>query len=81
VHGVGGLSDTIEDGINGFIFEGRTPTEQAEHFARCVASVLAARHDNPLYWHSLRDAARDARFDWPSAANRYIRELYEFDQS
>lgn len=78
VHGVGGLRDTVEDGVNGFVFEGRNPREQADNFVRRVANVLAARHQDPLYWHSLRDAARSVRFDWPSSASRYSKELYEF---
>ena len=81
VHGIGGLRDTVEDDVNGFVFEGRTPTEQAENFARRVEDVLAARHENPLYWHAMRDAARDARFDWPTSAGRYTREIYDFDKS
>lgn len=77
VHGVGGLRDTVEDGVNGFVFEGRNLPEQAGNFVKRVAEVLAARHNDPLYWHSLRDAARAARFDWSSSAGRYAKELYE----
>ncbi len=76
-HAVGALRDTIDDGVNGFVFEGKTPGDQAESFVRRVAQVLAARHDDPLYWHSLRDAARSVRFDWPASARRYVKELYD----
>ena len=79
VHGVGGLNDTVDDEVNGFVFGGDTPAEQAGHFVLRVEEALARRHNDPLYWHKLRDAARDARYDWAKAAQRYARELYDID--
>jgi starch synthase len=78
VHGVGGLNDTVTDGENGFVFGGRTPREQADAFVARVAHAIALRRDDPLAWDSVRDAARNARFDWKSSAEQYIRQLYDY---
>ncbi len=78
VHGVGGLYDTVEDGVNGFVFDGRTPLEQADGFVECVDSALKLRRDDPLHWQTIKNNAKAARFDWASAATNYVRLMYEF---
>ena len=77
VHGVGGLCDTIDDGVNGFIFEGVDPRDQANGFVECVESALQMRRDDPLHWQTIRNNALAARFDWPSSAKQYVKLFYE----
>ncbi len=78
VHGVGGLYDTVEDGVTGFVFEGNDPRQQAQDFASCVASALDLREDDPLHWEKIRSRARAARFDWQHAARHYVKEFYDY---
>lgn len=76
-HGVGGLCDTIDDGINGFIFEGVDPRDQAIGFVECVRNALRMRGNDPLRWQTIRNNALAARFDWASSAKQYIELFYE----
>jgi len=81
VHGVGGLHDTVESGVTGFVFAGATSTEQATAFAECVERALKLRHDHPNRWQKIRKQAAAERFDWASSAKQYIRQLYEHDHN
>ncbi len=76
VHGVGGLKDTVMDDVNGFVFSGRTPTEQAEAFVAKVAYALQMRQSLRKRWQRLRRAASAARFDWGQSAAAYEKDLY-----
>ena len=80
VHGVGGLHDTVESGITGFVFAGGTRGEQAAAFADCVKQALQLRHDHPNRWQRIRKQAAAQRFDWASSAKQYIRQLYDHDR-
>ena len=76
VHGVGGLYDTVDDGVTGFVFEGSTPQMQATHFAETVERALTLRDSDPLAWQEICKQAAEQRFDWTSAATQYIEQLY-----
>ncbi|HEX5788477.1 MAG TPA: glycogen/starch synthase [Woeseiaceae bacterium] len=76
VHGVGGLRDTVEDELTGFVFEGGSPAEQAGNFVSRTSAALALRERDPARWDSIRRAAAAQRFDWSRAAKTYIREMY-----
>ncbi len=80
VHGVGGLHDTVESGITGFVFAGGTRREQAVAFTDCVQHALQLRHDHPNRWQKIRKQAAAQRFDWASSARQYIRQLYDNDR-
>jgi starch synthase len=77
VHAVGGLKDTVVEGINGFTFDGVTPAEQAGNFVSTVLSALSARKHDQDRWLKIRQNAEAARFSWQAAANRYRGDLYE----
>ena len=81
VHGVGGLHDTVESGVTGFVFAGRTRAEQAAAFVDCVEQALQLRHDHPNRWQRIRKQAAAQRFDWASSARHYIGQLYEHDRN
>ncbi len=77
VHGVGGLVDTVEHEVTGFVFDGKTPGEQADDFIDMIATALEERHEHPNRWQTMQKRAAALRFDWASAAEQYIEQLYE----
>ena len=76
VHDVGGLRDTVEDGVTGFIFGGDNPDAQAHAFVDTTARALAIRSGDPIVWQQICRAAADCRFDWSSSAQQTIQTLY-----
>jgi starch synthase len=76
VHGVGGLRDTVEHGVTGFVFAGDTSREQADNFTATTLAALQQRAADPAGWKTLCDRARAQRFSWELSAKRTIRELY-----
>ena len=79
VHGVGGLLDTVEDGVTGFIFTGNNLTQQANGFVAATERALQICDSDPGQWQSICDNASNQRFDWSSSAKATIRCLYETD--
>ena len=76
VHGVGGLRDTVEHGVPGFLVDGDTPGKQADNFTAATLAALEQRAADPAGWKTLCDRARAQRFSWELSAQRTIRELY-----
>lgn len=76
VHAVGGLKDTVSDGVNGFVFNGNTPAEQAQDFVNCVQTALASKQENPSQWQEICSNAANQRFSWQIAATTYLERLY-----
>ncbi len=81
VHGVGGLRDTVEHGVTGFVFGGDSPTELASNFVHCVSEALTLREEHPNRWHRISAAAKKVRFDWKSSAEQYVRLFYDHPRS
>jgi len=79
VHAVGGLKDTVIDGVTGFVFDGSTPLEQAENFAGTTKNALFIKQEKPLLWQKICSSAAAQRFSWPIAAQAYRDELYQND--
>ncbi len=76
VHGVGGLRDTVEHNVSGFVFDGATPLEQSQRFVETTLAALDLRAGDPMHWQNIcRDAAQQ-RFDWRSSARQTIKNLY-----
>ncbi len=70
VRRVGGLADTVHDGVTGFVFNEFT----AAAFAEAIARVIVAYRDRDQWFRMMRDAmARD--FGWERSEERY-RDLY-----
>ena len=67
---VGGLADTIIDGVTGFLFDLYTPAE----FDRSVARAVAVYEDQPTYLEHTRAAMR-LDFSWAEPVARYV-EIY-----
>jgi len=64
---VGGLADTIEDGVTGFLFDDYTPTD----FMRAALRAVEQYHETQGWEEMMREAmARD--FGWDKSAARYV---------
>jgi starch synthase len=67
VRRVGGLNDTVEDGVTGFTFEDYTPAAFEEAALRALAG-----HTDPPRWQAMvrRGMARD--FSWERSVEQYL---------
>ena len=64
---VGGLADTIEDGVTGFLFDDYTPAD----FMRCAMRAVDQFREATAWEEMMREAmARD--FSWARSAARYL---------
>ncbi len=75
-HAVGGLSDTIQNDVDGFLFKGDSLTGQATALIQRVEDVLSLREKEPISFKRIEKAARKKRFNWGESASRYKTELY-----
>ena len=67
---VGGLADTIEDGVTGFLFDGYT----SEEFMHAAVRALDHYHD-PVAWRAMMREAMSRNFGWEKSEARY-RDIY-----
>ena len=77
VHAVGGLKDTVKDGVTGFVFEGGTPAEQARGFTEAVQGAITIKSTDKKRWQKICKNAKDKRFSWVLAAKTYQQGLYQ----
>ena len=77
VHGVGGLRDTVQDSVTGFLFNGDYPTDQADNLVSTLRRALSLFRQNPATWQALRKAAAAKRSDWADSVDRYLEHLYQ----
>ncbi len=66
-HATGGLADTIEDGVTGFLFDALSP---AALVAACRRGFEVFR--DPARLDAMRRAAMSRRFGWTAAAGAYL---------
>jgi starch synthase len=78
VHAVGGLADTVRDGVDGFSFDGADTEEQVHRLLQRFAEVLALREQYPEHWQDVCEHAAAARFLWADIARAYDERLYRF---
>ncbi|HEY7681067.1 MAG TPA: glycogen/starch synthase [Gemmatimonadales bacterium] len=64
---VGGLADTIEDGVTGFLFD----EYSSEDLLRVARHVMDRYHD-PAAWEAMMRNAMQKDFSWPRSADRYL---------
>lgn len=64
---VGGLADTIEDGVTGFLFDDYTPAD----FTRAVARAID-QFEEPDGWFEMMRSAMKRDFGWEQSANKYL---------
>lgn len=76
VHHVGGLKDTVQDGVNGFAFTGGSLAEQATQLVETFKRTLELHQTQPERWAEIHQAAAAARFSWQDSVAAYIEKLY-----
>lgn len=76
VNAVGGLKDTVLDGVNGFVFSGNDIASQAEAFITTTHSAIDLFLNNSARWQQIREEAGKARFTWEESAKKYIDLIY-----
>ncbi|MEO6879201.1 MAG: glycogen synthase, partial [Gemmatimonadaceae bacterium] len=64
---VGGLADTIEDGVTGFLFDDYTPAD----FTRAVARAID-QFEDPDGWLEMMRAAMARDFAWAQSGAKYL---------
>jgi starch synthase len=64
---VGGLADTIEDGVTGFLFDDYT----AEDFVRAIVRAID-QYQEPVGWRHMQQEAMTRDFGWEQSAARYL---------
>jgi len=67
VHATGGLTDTVEDGVTGFIFSPMT----AEAFLASIRRALAVYRDKQA-WSRIRHNGMTRDFSWKKSAEEYL---------
>ncbi len=75
-HAVGGLCDTIQDNVDGFLFSGDSLESQSTALLKRLDSVLSMREKKPNTFREIAAQARLQRFEWHDSASRYLSELY-----
>ena len=76
VHAVGGLKDTVVDGVNGFQFSGSTLQEQVDNFIAATGKAMRTAAEDSAAWQKICQAASEARFTWEKSAHQYSTLLY-----
>ncbi len=76
VHGVGGLKDTVEHEVTGFVFGGDDLTSQARGFVETTLDALELRRKKPAAWKAIQGRAKQQRFEWSDSAQLAIKTLY-----
>ena len=71
VNGVGGLLDTVTDGVTGFILRGSTPAALLEALTRALTAFEDRRA-----WRALQLAGMRQDFSWDRSAREYVK-IYE----
>jgi starch synthase len=71
VRAVGGLADTVHDGVDGFTFREYTPEALLGTIVRALASFTDGRK-----WRALQTAGMDQDLSWDRSAREYVR-MYE----
>ncbi|HRP69897.1 MAG TPA: glycogen/starch synthase [Turneriella sp.] len=72
---VGGLKDTIQNGDNGFLYDGASRHEKATEFLTTIRYVAELTHKNAPLFHEMQRTAMATDFSWTSAAAEYMRVM------
>jgi starch synthase len=76
VHRVGGLKDTVDDGVNGFAFEGETVKQQVDGLRDACQRAVELKRNDIGAWRRVCNRASAARFLWDDAVSKYVTHLY-----
>jgi starch synthase len=76
VHAVGGLKDTVKEGINGFSFEGEAVERQVDGLIEGCRRAIGLKWINATRWRAIREQAAASRFPWDRTVEEYEKKLY-----
>ncbi|MDZ7922626.1 MAG: glycogen/starch synthase [Marinagarivorans sp.] len=76
VHKVGGLSDTVIDGVTGFVFAGADLQSQSQGLLDAFERALTTYKKQPTKYAAMIKKASAERFLWSSVAKEYLEKLY-----
>jgi len=76
VHRVGGLNDTVQDGVNGFSFGGDNLEQKLRNLLATTERAAAMHRKQPAHWRKLAAAAGASRFTWDEVIRQYLEHLY-----
>lgn len=76
VHSVGGLSDTVVNGVTGYSFKGDTIKEQTDNLIAAFTLALTNYKKHPTKHAAMVKKSSQQRFLWSDAAKQYITSLY-----
>lgn len=76
VHAVGGLADTVIDGVTGFSFKGDSLEEQCESLLETAERAMSA-FKQTAEWNEMCAKASNQRFLWSDSAIDYENKLYQ----
>jgi len=79
VHAVGGLKDTVQDGGNGFTFNGDSLRSQVDNLVETFTEAVALKENKPSEWRRICERAAATRFRWKDSAAQYLEKLYRVD--
>lgn len=77
VNRTGGLADTVEDGVTGFVFDANSDAERAGALLKRLRQALTQLRRHGRKRGAMREAAAAARFPWDVIAQRYTEQLYD----
>ncbi|OCQ22030.1 glycogen synthase [Pseudoalteromonas luteoviolacea] len=77
VNNVGGLADTVEDNVSGFVFSGDSIAEQSENLVERFRQALELYDSNADSYRKISENAAEKRFTWEQSAILYKENLYE----
>ena len=77
VHAVGGLKDTVVDGVSGFTFGGATLGAQTDNFITAVSRAVRVFFENKHQWEMIVTEAKNVRFTWEKSARKYVELMYQ----
>ncbi len=76
VHKVGGLKDTVIDGVNGFVFEGDSIYEQVDNLVLSCRKAIELKLNHPTTWQEICQKAQKSRFLWKDTVSQYLENVY-----
>lgn len=77
VHTVGGLNDTIENGVTGYSFKGDSIDEQSSNLIATFSRALLVYKKHPTKHAAMVKKASKQRFLWSDVAKEYLQSLYQ----
>ena len=77
VHHTGGLKDTVEDGVTGFAFGGKSYEDKVQDMVDVFERALSTYFNKPAQWKQLQQNAKRMRFTWKKSVDEYYTALYQ----